>query len=280
MPRQAGGGFVITRVDRGRNHWYIDTDTDQRVPGVTSFTSDGLPKPALINWAGSATAEYAVDHWDELAELTPSVRLKTLQGARYASRDAAANKGTQVHKLAEKLVQGDRVTVPDELAGYVESYVRFLDEYDVRPVLVERTVYSAQHHYCGTFDLIAELLDPDDPEPDPEQRQRQTWLLDVKTSRSGIFGETALQLAAYRFAEVWIDEDGAQFEMPEVDLCGGVHVRADGYDLIPLEVEPLQHRQFLYVQQVAQFMAGARELVGEPVASPHASTYRLIREDS
>jgi hypothetical protein len=270
---------VIARVNKGRNHWYIDTETGQRVPGVTTIAGDGLPKPALINWAGTATAEYAVDHWDELSEVTPSVRLKTLQGARYASRDAAANRGVQVHKLAEKLVHGDRVTVPDELTGYVESYVRFLDEFDVRPILVERTVYNADHNYCGTFDLIADLLDPDDPEPDPDVRQRQTWLLDVKTSRSGIFGETALQLAGYRYADVWIDEDdGTQYEMPEVDLCGGVHVRPDGYDLIPLEVGELQHRQFLYVQQVAEFMATARDLVGDPVPSPTASTYRLIRE--
>jgi hypothetical protein len=265
-------------VDRGKNHWYIDTDTDQKIPGVTSLM-DGLPKPALINWAGNATAEYAVDHWDELAALTPSVRLKTLQGARYASRDAAANKGTQVHRLAEKLVQGDRVTVPDELAGYVQSYTRFLDEYDVRPVLVERTVYSAQHNYCGTFDLIADLLDPDDPDPDVPGRK--TWLLDIKTSRSGIFGETALQLAGYRYADVYIDgEDDTQYEMPDVDLCGGIHVRADGYDLIPLQAGPLQHRQFLYVAQVAAFVASSRDLIGEPVASPSASTYRLVREDS
>lgn len=271
---------MIKRVDRGKNHWYVDTETDQRVPGVTSYTDKGVPKPALINWAGSATAEYAVDHWDELSELTPSVRLKTLQGARYAAKDAAANKGTRVHKLAERLVHGEQVTVPDELTGHVQSYVRFLDEFDVRPILIERTVYSAEHNYCGTFDLIADLLDPDDPEPDPELRRRVTWLLDIKTNRTGVYGETALQLAGYRYAEVYIDDDGTEYEMPEVDLAGAVWVRADGYDLIPLEVEPQQHRQFLYVQQVAGFIDTARDLVGEPIPSPQESTYRLIREDT
>jgi hypothetical protein len=269
---------VIKRVDRGKNHWYIDTDTGQRVPGVTSFTDKGIPKPALINWAGSATAEYAVDHWDELSELSPSVRLKTLQGSRYAAKDAAANKGTKVHDLAQRLVHGDQVTVPDELTGHVESYVRFLDEFDVRPILVEQTIHNAAHNYCGTFDLIADLLDPDDPEPDPEQRRRLTWLLDIKTNRTGIYGETALQVAAYRYAECWIDEDGEEHDMPEVDMAGAVWVRPDGYDLVPLEVDEVQLRYFLYVQQIAEFMEVSRDLVGEPIRSPYESTYRLVRE--
>jgi len=271
---------VIKRVNRGKNHWYVDIDSGERVPGVTSITDGGLPKKALINWSANATAEYAVDHWTELSELSPSVRLKTLQGSRYAVKDAAANKGTRVHELAEKLVRGERVTVPEDLTGYVQSYVRFLDEFDVRPILVEKTVHSARHNYCGTLDLIADLLDPDDPEPDPETRARQTWLLDVKTNRSGIFGETALQLAGYRYADAWIDEDaGVEHAMPEVDRCGAVHVRADGYDLIPLEVTPVQHRQLLYVQQVGLFDAHSRELVGEPVVSPAESIFKLV-EDS
>jgi hypothetical protein len=271
---------TIHRVDRGKNHWYVDNDTGDRVPGVTGFTDKGVPKPALTNWAGEVTAEYAVDNWDHLATLAPSVRLKTLKGARYAVKDAAANKGTKVHKLAERLVAGEQVAIPEGLEGHVQSYVRFLDEFDVQPVLVERTVYSSQFRYCGTFDLIADLLDPDDPEPDPALRQRRRWLLDIKTNRSGIFGETALQLAAYRYAAVWVDDDGAEFEMPEVELTGGVHVRADGYSLVPVETGPFQHRQFLYAMQMAQFTETSRELVGEPVISPYTSTYRLVREDT
>jgi hypothetical protein len=272
---------VIKRVDRGRSHWYVDEETGQRVPGVTSITDAGVPKPALINWAGSSTAEYAIDHWDELAELEPTVRLKTLERARYLAVDKAKNKGTLVHKIAERLVHGDRVAIPEGLEGHVESYVRFLDEYDVQPILVERTVHSAQYGYCGTLDLIADLIDPDDPEPDLEKRQRWPWLIDIKTGRSGIFGDVALQLAAYRYADVWIDPDEpAEHEMPAVEYCGGLHIRADGYDLIPVEAGELQHRQFLYVWQVGQFMDTSRELIGAAIEPPHTSTYRLVREDT
>ena len=267
---------MIRRVNSGKSHYYIDTETEQRIPGVTGYLDNGVPKPALINWSASATAEYAVDHWDELADMAPSERLRTLNRARYLAKDAAAKKGTKVHALAERLVQGEKVDVPDELAGHVASYVRFLDEFDVQPVLVERTVHSAQHNYCGTFDLVADIIDPNDPEP--EQRR---WLLDIKTSRSGIFGETALQLAAYRYADVWIDEDEqAEYDMPEVEFTGGVHVRSDGYSLIPLETGPAQLRQFLYVQQVAGFIQTSRDLVGPPLESPETSTYTLQRIES
>lgn len=270
---------MIRRVDRGKNHWYVDAETGERVPGVTSITEGGLPKKALINWSGNATAEYAVDHWDELAELAPSQRLKKIQGGRYEVTDKAKDKGTQVHNLAELLVKGEQVTVPELLAGHVQSYVRFLDEFDVRPVLVEAVVYSQQHNYCGTFDLIADLLDPDDPEPDPEMRRRVRWLLDLKTNRTGVYGETALQLAGYRYADMWIDQStGETHDIPEVEMCGAVWVRPDGYSLIPLEVTELQHRQLLYVQQVAAFDATSRDLVGEPVPSPYESTYRLVRD--
>ena len=261
---------MIKRVNRGKNHWYVDEDTGERIPGVTTILKN-LPKDALINWAASSTAEYAVDNWDTLTELAPSARLKKLNGARWEAKDAASNRGTQVHKLAERLVKGEEVKVPDELTGYVESYVRFLDEYDVQPVLVEAVVHSATHNYCGTLDLVADMLNPDDPE------QRVTAMVDIKTSRSGIFGETALQLAAYNYADHYIDIDArAEYEIPAVDMFAGVHVRADGYDVVPLEVGQLQHRQFLYLMQVAEFVATSRDLVGEPVSSPHVSTYRLV----
>lgn len=274
--------MTITKRQYGKSHTYVDTDTGQSVPGVTTILGDGIPKKALINWAANATAEYAIDHWDTLTLATPSVRLKELQGARYAVSDTAANRGTQVHKLAERLVQGERVAIPDGLEGYVESYVRFLDDFDVQPVLVEKTVWSPTHGYCGTLDLVADLLDPDDPEPDPDLRARVRWLLDIKTNRSGIFGETALQLAAYRYAEHFIDDEGqdaAPAEMFEVDAVGAVHVRPDGYSLIPLEAGPEQHRLFLYAAEIAGFTNSSRELVGEPIISPRTSTYRLAVEE-
>ena len=252
----------VRRRNHGKGHSYYDA-TGQKVPGVTTVIGDGCPKHALVGWAANTTAAYAIDHWDELADMAPSARLKALQGARFADRDAAANRGTAVHALAERLVKGEEVQVPDELAGHVESYVRFLDEWDVEPIHTEFVIVSYRYGWAGTADMVATLLHPDDP------GGRETWALDIKTSRSGIFGEVAWQLAGYFLgADAMLTDDGEQ-PVPEVDRFGAVHVRADGYDLHPLEVGDQQLRELRYVQQVAQAMGHVGEYVGEPLRPPN-----------
>jgi hypothetical protein len=69
--------------------------------------------------------------------------------------------------------------------------------------------------------------------------------------------------------------------MPEVEGCAGIHVRADGYDLLPIIAEEPQHKQFLYIQRTAQAVNESRDLVGNPVSPPQTvSPYRLTRADS
>jgi hypothetical protein len=274
----------IVRKDNGRNHWYVDLDAGgERVPGVTSLTGDGLPKPALLNWAGDATAEYAIDNWDELSKLPLSERLKKIKGGRYEKRDAASNKGTQVHKMAERLIAGERVTVPDQLTGYVDACVRFLDEFDVRAVHVEAVVYSETNRHVGTTDLIADVLLPDMPEYDHIARNDDGYsrgLFDWKTSKSGIFGDVAMQLSPYRFSEFLITADGEAVDMPSVDFCAGIHLRPDGhYTFVPLLCDEEQYRDFLYVKEVARIQAGLRDLVGDPIVPPTASVYALRKAD-
>lgn len=274
----------IVRTDNGRNHWYTDTETGDRIDGVTTINGNGLPKKALINWAGNATADYAIDHWDELSELAPSARLKKMQGGRYESRDEAANRGTQVHKMGERLIAGESVVVPDLLRPYVNSYVRFLDEFQLRARYVEGLVYSETHRYVGTFDIVGDILLPDMPEYEHLPRDEDGFvcdcLIDAKTNRSGIYGETALQLAGYRFAEFMQsdpkDPDTA-FPMPEIAWTGALWIRPDGYSLVPVTADEEQHRAFLYVQQVGQWDKTSRDLVGSPIEPPTASRYTLAK---
>jgi hypothetical protein len=273
----------IARKANGRNHWYIDLDAGgERVPGVTTLVGGGLPKPALLNWAGEATAEYAVDNWDSLTKLSLTERLKKIKGGRYEKRDAAGNRGTQVHKLAERLIAGEQVVVPDELAGYVQSCVHFLDDFQLRAVHVEAVVYSESRRHVGTLDLIADVLLPDLPEYDAIPRDDEGFargLLDWKTSKSGIFGDVAMQLAPYRFSEYLIDADDAVLDMPEVGFCAGIHLRPDGYSFVPLLCGEDQYRDFLYIQQVARIVDSLRDLVGAPITPPTASRYVLAKAD-
>jgi hypothetical protein len=251
-------GFAppVRRINHGKGHRYVDAN-GSKVPGVTTILSDGVPKPALINWAANVTAEYAIDHWDTLAELTPSARLKELQKARFADRDGAARRGTQVHALGDKLIRHEEVEVPEELAGHVESYVRLLDRFQVEPLLTEFVVVSHQYGWAGTCDLIAYF-----------PSLKQTLLVDLKTSRSGVYGEVAWQLAGYRYASHYLDADGTEQPMLEVDGCAAIHIRADGADLIPMTVGPQQLKEFRYIQQVARACSHSRDYVGEAILPP------------
>lgn len=250
----------LHRVETAKGHYYKDSE-GRRIPGVTTILGDGIPKPALINWAANATAEWAIDHFDELAEMSPAQRLKALQGARYGTTDRAKKRGTEVHGYADRLVKGEKVQgVPDELRGHVEAYARFLDVFEVDPVVVEASVVNYRYGYAGTLDLIAELTDG--------QGERRKLLLDVKTNEKGIFGETPLQLAAYRYAEFYLDAGGTEKPMIEVDGCGAILVGSESAQLIPCTAGPEQFKSFRIAQAMRDIVNGARDLVGSAV-EPH-----------
>lgn len=215
----------VRRINRGRGHSYeID---GRKADGVTTLIGDGIPKPALVNWAANTTAAYAVDHWDALDDMSPSQRLERLKKARYLDLDKAAKRGTEVHGIAEKLAHGEEVEVPDELAGHIASAVAFLDEWKPKTILTETVVASRKWGYAGTFDYLAEL--PDGSRP----------LLDWKTSRSGIYGEAAIQIGAYANADVYLNGDGEEVPIEELGITHGlaVWVRADGYSVYELDLD-------------------------------------------
>ena len=266
--------MTIRRVDHGNSHRYENVETGARIPGVTTMLN-GVPKPGLINWAGEATADYAIDHWEELSALPLSERRRRLVKSRDEAKDKARMRGTKIHKLAERLSAGQRVRVPEGLEGYVEQCCRFLDEFNVQPVLTEFVVVSHEYDYCGTGDLIADLLDDEDPDGDMIR-----WLIDYKFTRSGIFGETALQLAGYRYADAYVDQETLEeHPIPAVERCGGVWITPTFYQLIPLEVSPAELRTLLYAGQMYEFEKNSWGLRGDPIAPPRPSTFRLTRED-
>jgi hypothetical protein len=244
----------ITRRNHGLNHSYrID---GLKVPGVTTITGH-FKSGALAKYPGTATANYAVDNWERLAELPPAARLKDLYGGQYAERDAAAGRGTQVHAIAHRLHEGEtEVAYPEELAGHVEACVDFLDRLEPKIVAAELILGNRTVRYCGTLDLIADLGPvPWDGTIIPPAR----WLLDLKTGRKGIFPEHVLQLGAYEHAEVFLAEDGAErpMEWLEIERCAAVWIRGDGWDLIPVDTGPgtwayFQYLAWLYHQEEAR----------------------------
>jgi hypothetical protein len=256
------------RVNRGRGHsYYLD---GAHVDGVTTVLKDGIPKPQFEESAAKKTAAYAVDHWDELAEQNLSERYEVLRQARWQIVRQAGERGTEVHTLAHRLAAGEELEIPEPLVGHVDAYLRFAEEWQPRELLAETVVGKRGNWpFMGTLDTIAQLADG------------RVWLLDFKTAASGIWEESALQLAAYRYADFYLDGDGQEHAMPEVDATGCVWLRADGYDLIPVEAGPESYRVFQYAQQIAKFKREPREAyVGEALISPTCHKRRSTRQQS
>lgn len=230
------------------------------VRGVTTLIGGGLPKPALLKWAPRMVAEWVADHEDETTGLRAMGRgpmVQALAETPWAQRDAAGKRGSEIHDLAERLARGEEVDVPDEIAGYVSACLAFLEDFDVEPILIEAVVGHRAHWWAGKLDLVARF-------PDGKVR-----LCDYKSARSGIFGETALQLAAYSHAEFYVGDDGEEHPMPAIDECWGVHVREDGYTVIPVDGSDATYADFRHVGWVANFAAKRlKGLTGEPVDPP------------
>jgi hypothetical protein len=245
---------VTKRIDSGRGHWYkLD---GEKVDGVTTVLSNGIPKPALTNWAAKQAATFAADNLETLSALDRDARIDLVKGSPWRDRDAAARRGTEVHRLAEKLMRNEEVEVPEELTGHVDSYLDFLDAFNPQPLLVEAVVGHRTHRWMGTLDLVARVGD-------------QTLLMDIKTTRSGIYGETALQLAAYRFAEFYLDGNGDEHPMIPTDGCAAIWVRADGYDLVPVDSGGETYKTFRYAQMIARWQtATSKDAVGDVIQPP------------
>lgn len=213
------------RRNYGRNHGYLLDG--QKIISVTKVLSLGMPKPALINWAANEAAQLAWEKRDELATASYSDFIMTVSKAHERKRNTAAVKGTAVHAFGERLVRGERVEgIPDEVSKKVDQYVRFLNEWQVRPVIVERPVCNLTVPYGGTLDLVftSDLF------------PGRVFLGDIKTAK-GVYGDNALQLEAYARADFYIDEHESEVPMSSLGITDHVviHLEDDGYH--PVEME-------------------------------------------
>ena len=235
------------RINRGKGHSY--TLDGQPVMGVTTAIKKGLPMPALSGWAARECAEFVAGRRDILTQLNDAELMDLVKGAPNRVRNQAAERGTEVHSLAQRLARGDEVEVPEELNGHIDHYLAFLDAFRPARAIVERPVFNRRFRYGGTLDMLAETPD-------------MGWtLFDVKTSGSGIYGDIALQLAAYGHAEFYVDEDNAEVPLPDVDSYVAVWVRGDGYDVYPVDVTEREWIVFQSVLQVAWWAEQRQEQV-------------------
>lgn len=266
----------VRRINAGTGHWYrLD---GKKADGVTTLIKNGRPNHALIGWAAKCTAEYVAANLgtvNALAEAGPEPLVAALKKIHVAVLQQAARRGTRVHDVAEKLAKDFEVEYDDDIAGHVEAYVLFLEQWQVRPVLVEAVMASRRWGYCGTCDLVADVvtygdidltaapwLDEVIPAGTPLR-----MLLDIKTSHSGIWPDTAYQLSAYRSAEVYIGPTGSEqpVDALRIQQCAAIHVRSDSYDIVPLDAGPSTFEDFTYIATAARRIGDDKRRVGTPI---------------
>jgi hypothetical protein len=174
-------------------------------PSVTTILSV-IAKPALVPWASKVEREMVLEISAGLYEdvhgtpkMSRTAWLTTMQnrlGKQKAAQkqlERAGEIGSQVHALVEwtlrsKMDQeaGPSPCITDKAMWAFMAWEDWRRSVHLRPLAVEQVVYSEQHGYAGTLDLLAEV-------------EGVPSVIDWKTGKA-IYSEAHLQNAAYRQA--------------------------------------------------------------------------------
>lgn len=248
----------VATFSRGSSRYYIHPATGDKVPGVTSVLNM-MPKPFLKAWAAKMVATEAVEglnNWLPLAQRDAGAAIDYLKRTPERNTKEAADIGTAAHGVFESLARGEHLgPITENLLPFVAHYQDFLDKVQPEFLALEDTVWSEKHGYAGSFDALARI------------QGRVVWI-DNKTTRSGVYPEVALQLAAYSHADYILDGDtGEQHLLPSEEEQRGlvVHVRPEGWAVyeVPIGQEVFEH--FLHLRATFAWDATSRSIVGKPV---------------
>ena len=253
----------LTRDDKHVYRWNDGQGVVGPIPSVTTIIKLIDKSGPLVGWAKRETAASAVRNLDALIAMRkeggPQAAIDWLKTIPDFQRDRAADRGTNVHAIAEQIARGQQPEIPEELGSYVAAYHSFLKDWKPRFIAVEQMVCSLRHGYAGTFDAIAVI-------------GNERWLLDLKTS-SGVYPETALQLAAYGAADfIGRPGDPRKFRVPRATRFGVIHVVPEGAELVPYAVDRGTFRAFLRCREVWEWTQGpAKSVVQKPLSREGAA---------
>jgi hypothetical protein len=229
--------------------------------GDESFTSvttllGALSKTALVNWAAKMVAEYAVDNGPEILALAQADRdgaIRALKGSPWQKRDQAADLGTHVHDQIEARILGQTpATPPDDVATRVAYFETFCDDYQPTFEAAEATVYNRDASYAGTLDSIAII-------------GGERFIIDVKTTKSGVYPEHALQLAAYANSEFIGAPDGTEVPLPDITAGAVLWINPRGYELVRVRIDHVIYDSFLDIARAWEFqnIIGKSAILGQ-----------------
>jgi hypothetical protein len=250
---------MVSAITRSPSHEY--SYAGATYPGVTGILKVIDKSDALMAWAARQTAEATVSlasptddgSWnvDGIAQLLRSVGpegfTKAVTSRSAWKRDEAAQIGSTIHGIADKIAQGmDTGWVEPIVLERVEHYRQWWAASGWTLRLSEAKVVSPSIGYGGTFDLLA------------YDRDGKTVLADIKTG-SGVYRETILQLAAYGMATfVQPADKPTVFPMVDPDRYAVLHVTAKGVKEIEVNVGQAERTAFLATVELAAWVKSVK----------------------
>ena len=280
---------AVRFITRDDHKLYIHPQTGDFIPGVTS-TIDNLPKPFLKAWGQKLVAQEAVakrGQFNNLADADPDAAIDWLKKAPNRFTAHAAKVGKISHGFMEELALGNTVSTagedPDVIA-IIDHFKDYLDTLQPEFILLEEGVYDETHDYAGTFDAIARYNRSDLTIRDSFGNEAPligvAWQ-DNKTTRSGVHPEVGLQLAAYRHAEFIIREDGTLIKNKPGDFALVLHVRPEGWELVPVEAGPEELAVFHHLRAITDYTREhSRKIIHAPVAGNRVRKRRANSKES
>lgn len=273
------------RIPKPSQGWYRDKVTGDKLRRVTTILSQGSTKgDVLALWAANLVAETAFANLPRLvtASLYAEQRQEMYDWLRRAptrKKDERADIGSAVHSIIESHVLGQPIpaelTDNPEMAPYLRNFLQFVQDWQVTFEASEMVVGNRTAGYAGTLDYLlrSPLIAAQFEIPASTVLMGDTKTggeLDVK----GVYPEAALQMSAYRKAEVAWLRDGSTVPMPATHSTGVVlHLRPEGYRLIPVACGDDVYAAFRIVQQAADWVSGlSKTVVGQALTLPTATT--------
>ncbi|QPB09565.1 DNA helicase [Streptomyces phage Sycamore] len=261
----------VTTIQRGGSRFYVNPETHEKVPGVTSVVGM-LPKPFLTFWAAKMTAEAAVDNLRAVESIAANDRdgaVDYLKGAHRRYTKLRAGIGSDAHDMFERLIRGEyiRRAHPD-LEPYRVNFLEFLEKVQPELIRAEDVAWSDTHKYAGSFDALLSVKD--------EDGTKLTVLADWKTSKA-TYPDVALQMAAYGFADRLIDPEGNSEPMPQIDTAAVLHITPEQWAFKPVRFDDEVFSHFLTLRKTFDWdREVSKTVIGKPFANGGPKGYGAL----
>lgn len=245
---------AFTDVETG-SRVYIHPITGEIFTSVTTGLGI-IDKSDLPYWYGKQSAIHAVEHLPQLIAATrrqfcaddlcgECLRClgRAIQRAGEAERDAAADRGTRFHHVAEQFaLTGQWVEFDDDIAGNVAQFREFIDVHRVEFDAAEVTVLNRAGRWAGTLDAVITC-----GWMPPKHRDLIGVPMYVDYKTGSIHDQAGLQLAAYRNGESVLFPDGSELPMPGAHAETGlsIQIRANGWWVRPCPVGAAAYAKFM-----------------------------------